>query len=432
MNYGNHKKVEKHFLQKKEHTKIKHRIFENALKNCIYIANIQISKNTKLKKNFVYVDLFAGAGEFDTGEKGSILLAIDIIKSHIITEKSKDVKNYFDNFLVIAIEENDKAYDKLEKSLKELERELGHSFIKVFLLKENLENYNDELENESVSSFIKVILLKGNWENYHGKLENELRSFDWGFIFVDPFSTELDILKLKELLKSKDYTKMKDILIFFNLQALRREKGKMTKASKQRLEKTVGLSWEEIEKNQDLSETVRGSIIKNFSGIKDFAVGVSYPVEVKDKLYTMDYFYLVLLTNSVGLINRFLEGYEEIFKENFSFTFKNKKLFDVNYYLPESDIFLLKYWEEKVNKFLSWKNLKEIGYDEIPTIENLVKRLNDYRKRGMLDFVCDDRYKYKRKSGDIEKGDLKYSEIKSKKDMQSITIKVINHDRSRA
>ena len=396
----NRKKVENHFLEKKEHTKIKHRIFENTLRSSISIANMQLLRGTEPKnKKFIYVDLFAGAGEFDSGEKGSILLAIDVIQDHIIISKDSKVPNIFEKFSIIAIEKDDEAFAKLDSSIKNLK------------------------EMNPISN-IEINLLKGNWEIYQKDLERELKNFDWGFIFVDPFSTELDILKLKELLKSKYYTKMKDILIFFNLQALRREKGKMIDSSKQRLEKTVGLSWEEIEKNQDLSDTVRNGIAKNFSGIKDFAVGVSYPVEVKDKLYTIDYFYLILLTNSAALVNKFLEGYEKIVKEYYNFSFKG--LFDEDYYLPNSDMNLLKSWEEKIERFLSWKILRERGYTEVPTIENLVKRLNNYRKLGKLDFECDNKYKYKKnvKGNNAEIGDLKHNEIKSKEDLKSIIIRL--------
>ena len=390
------KRVRKHFSKKKAHTQIKHKIFIHTLKSCISIANMQIPKMLFTRPDFLYVDLFAGAGKFSSGEKGSVLLAVEIIKNHIFTKKNGKATNNFENFYILAIEKDKEAFKKLESVIK----------------------------RKKISKKLKIFTLSGSWEDYEKDLKEILKGFDWGFIFADPFSTELDLLKFKELLKSKNYVKMKDVLMFFNLQTLKRQKGRMLDSDKERLEKAIGLSWEEINSKQDLSQTVRESIERNFSNIKDFAVGVAYPVEKEGKLTTMDYFYLVLLTNSTGLVDKFLEGYaniiESIIKTNI------KSLFEGSKYCPKENTTLFNYWKEKVNQFLSWKYLINTGAHEVPTIENLVRKLNDYNKAGNINFECDDKYLYKRKGKHGEKGDLNPLNIKSKKDLESIKIKVIH------
>ena len=94
------KRVEEHFSKKKRHTQIKHEIFQHTLRASISIANMQLFLMPFTKNDFLYVDLFAGAGEFETGEKGSVLLAADIIRNHIFTKKSERVKNHFHKFYI--------------------------------------------------------------------------------------------------------------------------------------------------------------------------------------------------------------------------------------------------------------------------------------------------------------------------------------------
>ena len=182
------KRIKSHFSKKKQHTQIKHEIFQHTLKASISIANMQLPRLVRTIPLFLYVDLFAGAGEFETGEKGSVLLAADIMRNHISPIKGRKVRNYFKTFFIVAVEKDEKSFKKLEAviSKKELPEQL------------------------------KIFLLHGNWEEYQKELKSILKDINWGFIFADPFSTELDILKFKELLESKRYTKMKDILIFFN------------------------------------------------------------------------------------------------------------------------------------------------------------------------------------------------------------------------
>lgn len=389
------KRVEKHFSKKKLHTKIKHEIFQHTLRASISIANMQILRMPNTRKDFLYVDLFAGSGEFETGEKGSVLLAADIIKNHIFIRRSEKVKNHFHKFYILAIEKDKEAFEKLQSAI----------------------------EKKKLPKQLKILPLFGHWEDYQEDLKKILSSFDWGFIFADPFSTELDILKFKELLGSKKYTKMKDILIFFNLQTLKRQKGRMLESDIYRLEKAIGLSWEEINSDKDLSDIVKESIEKNFSEVKDFAVGVAYPVEKEGTLTTMDYFYLILLTNSIALVNKFLEGYAEVIRsikqENITSLFMHQT------YCPKEDITLLEYWEEKIRRFLSWKNLINMGAHEVPTISNLVDKLNSCKRFGYIEFLCDGHYLYKRNGKYGRKGELKASSLKSKADLESIQIKVI-------
>jgi len=229
-------RIEKHFSRRKEHTKIKHRIFEVAFSSSLSIANMKLPSMHWTKPYFIYIDLFAGTGKFNSGEKGSILIAIELIEKHI-----KDENAY--------------------KTLKE------------------------NIDRLKLPDQIKVGTGSGDWINYDKDLKEILKFTDWGFIFADPFSTELNIKKFKEVLK--DVVTMQDILIFFNLQTLKRQRGRRLSSDIERLKNAIGLTWEEIEEEEDLSDAVRKGIENNFSEIKDFAVGIAYPVAKKGKLTTM-------------------------------------------------------------------------------------------------------------------------------------------------
>lgn len=70
-------KVDKHFKEaKKEHTRIKHKIFERTLQKSLYIANYATRKKPNIIPEYLYIDFFAGSGEFGDGSKGSPLIAL--------------------------------------------------------------------------------------------------------------------------------------------------------------------------------------------------------------------------------------------------------------------------------------------------------------------------------------------------------------------
>lgn len=85
------------------HTKAKHKILEIYLKAWFPIMS-------KLNKKIVYVDGFAGPGEYINGEKGSPLLALDTAQNHILELDSE--------ILFLFIDSNQKCCENLDRLIK--------------------------------------------------------------------------------------------------------------------------------------------------------------------------------------------------------------------------------------------------------------------------------------------------------------------------
>lgn len=109
------------FEEKGIQTVSKHNIFENYLEPWAKIIS-----NQAWVKNAYYVDAFAGAGKYQTGEEGSPVIAARILKKY---QKSTCKLH------CICIERDAKRYRDLQDSVKEFEPEL------------NVEKYNKEFLN---------------------------------------------------------------------------------------------------------------------------------------------------------------------------------------------------------------------------------------------------------------------------------------------
>ena len=69
--------IENHFENKKNHTEIKHKIFNDTLKAILAISDVF----SKYNESFIYIDLYAGEGKFSDNTFGSPLLALDTFYS---------------------------------------------------------------------------------------------------------------------------------------------------------------------------------------------------------------------------------------------------------------------------------------------------------------------------------------------------------------
>jgi len=345
-------------------------------------ASIGIANNIYWIDSFIYIDLFAGEGLYKDQTLGSPIIALDLFKKHIDSQN-----NNFKKISMITIEENQKSSEKLFK-----------------LLNDNAGNYPIEI-------------MKGdeNWEKYLKDLEIQLDLNIGGFIFADPYSLELDLLKLKDLINKA--TKYKDIMFLVNILSIKRLFGyKGKKASE--LKEKFGIDPELVNSQNDLSEQIKMQISSNFN-FKDFTIGLAIPIEKRTKLLSIDYFYLVLTTNSVGVSNKFLEAYDRIIQReqtsngfapgfqlkneirNFVKNKKDKNLYTLTIYL--------------YNNFLSWKiATKTPGY-KIPTSKNIVEQINQIVDEGKLLLNCIAKYK-------TTKGHLKKS-IRNKNEMKEIYLK---------
>ncbi len=387
---------EKHFNEpKKTHTKIKHLLLNSVLTKSISIANNLCDRYNNTDKKYTYVDLFAGKGTFEDGSKGSPLIALDILDNQI-----NDEKNKFDKLQIIATEKDAGNIQELEQVLKTIEAT------------NNIDFYYGE----------------GEWENFDAKLQNQLRGSDWGFIFADPFSTELDIIKLKNVLK--DCSKLKDILVFFNFNTLARQEGRAHSKDIERICKNLGISEDELLDNEgDFSNKFQNTLKNHFSDLKDFVLGVSFPNTVKGNLINADYFYLIFSSSSIILVDSFLKTYEQSLKEFAHYT-SQKSLFegqDVIQILENNnkECLLLNLFKTFTMEFLSWKKIINTGC-RVNTLENIVVLLNEMARKGKIEFEAPQYCLYKRKTGENLPGNLKFSSLKNKKCLEQVKIKLLS------
>lgn len=381
-------KTNKHFnSNKKEHTGIKHYLFENILTKSISIAN-NLSKN-KIS-SFVYIDLFAGAGTFGDNSYGSPMIAANTLNT---LEKSNN--NYFENIQIIAIDKEQSNIDKLKQTYYEV----------------------------IVNSKILFNTYVGSWEDYIAEIADSLNKATWGFIFADPFSTELDIKKLMNTIKKNVY--LKDILIFYNYNTLNRQNARNYESDKKRVTSTIGA--ELIDKTADFKDFFKQNIKNNLYAIKDYTIGVSFPVTRNNKLTNSDYFYLVFCTNSVKLSIEFISFYEDCLNTHSSYNPSNKiALLSLensieDYISHHRSISLFELIDNFVNSFFEWKNYNN-DYEILPTTEKIIDIINENFKNNKISIQCNQKYKYVRQQKDKLPGMIKFSSINSKKDCKDIIL----------
>ncbi len=390
------KRPEAHFKKPRmEHTKIKHHLFSETLKVSLYIAN-NMARNNKYMNfdSYAYIDLFAGSGKFKDDSKGSPLIAVDIAANHL-----KYKGNVFNKIDLIFIEKDKQNADDLKKN------------VGLELKKYNLE----------ILKNLRVQIGDESWEKYD--IEKILNGSTWGFIFADPFSTELKLDNLKTTLKN--CSKYKDILIFANFNTLARQYARGHNNDIQRICEFLGISENKLQENIDFPETFIELLKNKFKSIKDFSIGVAIPISVEQKLRAMDYFYLVLFTSSVMVGNMFLESYE---KEIEQYRSKEKSLFCnqddeplLGLIKENKELSLYKIWEYYQQNFLSWKKIVNDSNLRVPTLKNITDIINNFKNNCLLEIVADEKYFYKKSKNKI--GNIKPNDIRSMHDLKSIKIK---------
>jgi three-Cys-motif partner protein len=312
----------------KTQTKIKHFIFKNCLETSLSIAN----KNTLLHKNdrkYIFIDCYAGAGMIQK-HSGSPIIACKIFIKEI--ERLDKLKI----FELIFFEKNQDIFTKLIK---------------------NIEPY---------TNIIPIKCINDSWVN---NINTYLKQYvsDYGFIFIDPFANESIDLNLLEMIIKNNY--LKDILIFLNIQALRRLTGKD-------IPNTLNITKKDIQSNQ-----IEYEILKKFKKLKkEFVLFASFPTERQQNMINSDYFGLIYLTNSANVADKFLESYKEIienFKKTENYLFGNRDLKQeiLEILKNQQEIILLELIKTLQNKYLSWK--KTLKIEEIPTLKRIIKCINE-------------------------------------------------------
>ena len=70
-----------------------------------------------------------------------------------------------------------------------------------------------------LKTLLEVYTGDRGWEIYDADIKQLLSQSKWGFVFADPFSTELDIQKLIRTIEA--HSDFKDILVFMNYRTRR-------------------------------------------------------------------------------------------------------------------------------------------------------------------------------------------------------------------
>jgi len=394
-------RAEDHFLKRKRHTEIKHSVFQDVLKTSVYIANMSARGKGE---TFTYIDLFAGRGDFEDQAEGSPVLAFNIIEQHVLQEEGPG-RNHFQKTCIVAIDKDTEAADHLRSLLvRRLEKSAGRE------------------------RGIEVYTGNSNWELYDFEIRTLLSRSKWGFIFADPFSTELDIGKLKATLRA--HAAFKDILILANPQTASRQSARGHANDIVRICKSLEIPPELVGRIAKSRELFAAALKEAFSSLKEFTIGVAMPVTVGGRLIKADYFYLVLATDSIVVADSFLTAYEgTVIKERGSKSQgmlfgRGQEILDAFERNNTSNLSLWDIMEDLWDNFLSWKNaIKGPGY-EIPTIKNIIDKLNGLRARGKIVFKESEAFQYKVKRGNAEPGNLKYSEIRSGRDAKRIRVQL--------
>ncbi|RXJ84082.1 three-Cys-motif partner protein TcmP [Arcobacter cloacae] len=341
---------QEHFLtNKKQHTEIKHKIFHDTFKSILGIS-AKFSQNN----SFTYLDLYAGQGKFSDDSFGSPMLALNTILESEVINSFHQLKCFFS--------EIDKA------SYSELEKNISH--LKL---------------NKKLNPKVATHLHNGNWHEKNNDIENLLKFSKWGFIFVDPFSNEVNLNNLIELLQN--HAKLQDFMIFINFQSLKRIIGRYPEH--ENTAKFLGVKKEELKKLITSNDLINKCIRSRFSDIaKDYLINISIPTTREGKIVEKDNFQLLLGTNSIGVSDAFLNSYFESLEEykgNFI-----TSLFDnigddiIKIIKDKKTISLNNIIQELYTNTNSWKYAEK---NNIPTSDNIHRSINDLLKNKRVKIV---------------------------------------------
>lgn len=350
-----------YFSKKRFHTEMKHELLKATLMSSISIANKKSGKKYK-NNNYYIFDLCAGKGIFgemdseENVEKGSPLIILETACRFLKGES----KINFDKIKMIFFEKDEKNYQEL-----------------IQLVNNEYTKY--KLEGTIIE---KPSIYLGKWQLYANSKfpKNE----KWGFIFADPFGTDID---LKLLFSKINENKFFDVMIFVNHDAIRRlvGKGLIPKLIEDLLNDNFQKDF--IPENLDL---IRGYLVKLFKKHLDktYISGAAIPITLhNNKLINKDFAFIVLGTSSVGVNENFMKTYEKIRNSvpHQLFLFKTTLNDIIEKYLQgKKQTTLLELHEFLNNRFFSWK--KRTWESELPTIKNIKKALKELAYEGKISY----------------------------------------------
>jgi three-Cys-motif partner protein len=341
-NYYSSNQSEKtgHFNSKKIHTEIKHLILQETIKQSAIIANYfaKIDKFSLEKgqvKRYCYLDFYAGQGKFDDGESGSPMIALETT--------SKNVVNMPVSF--IFCEKDKVSYDSLKLIMK---------------------------NEKNVGCFY------GNWSENSPYIFNTFANSQWGFAFIDPFNNFKTKEEFDILIDFFSQTTLKDMLFFFNIQSPKR----MFTNYRQQVLDLFSATEEDINYAKHFSDEIFQKLVlaKVKEMKKGFVAGAAIPNSTDGKLNNSNTFYMMLITNSSGVIFSFYEAYAKAlikYKKCQTISLlaqtnmqeKILSLLDDDFYVS---LRTLSKW--LLSEFIGWKETNSI--DMLPTKDNICNALN--------------------------------------------------------
>lgn len=366
------RRIDKHFGSKKTHTEIKHCIFQDTL-----LAAMSIARNLSSADNYIYIDLYSGPGVFDDGTLGSPIIALNSAQK-IMPSEGEDPKRHFQKMQFVLI-------DKDEENISSLKKKVNESL--------------------QAGKNIEIISGIGEWTEFTPEIKSLLTRSKWGFVFVDPFSTEL---KLDELIKLISETaEFKDILVLANFNTLSRQLGRSHEKDIKRICDYLNITSDELF-SQEFSVTFRETIQEKLSGFgKDFILSMAIPISVDGTVKNSDYFYLILSTSCAQVADAFVKSYEKNLLEYRGEVNKPLPLFEeidslkenmLKIIREEAQINMLELLSRLYNRFFSWKTNRA---DDLPTKANIVKALNKLKAEKRISLTISDKHISKRDTGKI-------------------------------
>ncbi|MEM5801026.1 MAG: hypothetical protein QXD54_05660 [Candidatus Aenigmatarchaeota archaeon] len=366
------------FTYKKIPTKIKHQVLVNTFKASLGTAN-NIVKNQGIK-NFVCIDLYAGQGIFtldndlksknllelieDKDKYGTPAYFLDIIEGFFSQSK---VPCYFEKIIFCACEKNEQYRDNLKKIMK---------------------IFHDKIETKRKSCEFERYIF-GEWELYKEEIKKILDTTKYGFIFIDPFNIEISLNDLNDLLENK--ANYLDLLFFVNFGHIRRAIGRGRESDHDRIIRFLELKSEELQQLREKQgrefEITVSKIIKerliNIKGKSAFAICVTLPLQIKDKVVNQNYFGLVLVTGASSVANSFIKAFVTSIFQNFgipkmNLSFRPLKL-EITTLLKAtpSKLTLYELTQKIWDRLWSFTDIENLfDYENIPTIENIIHCIN--------------------------------------------------------
>ncbi|KAL6041419.1 Three-Cys-motif partner protein TcmP [Balamuthia mandrillaris] len=161
------KKTERFFEKRRSHSEIKHALLRYYLEAALPITSFSL-----VVSEILYIDGFAGAGRYETGEPGSPVAFLDLVNEHRFKGKFKHIFALFNE-----LDPDNRR--KLEDSIAaECEAAQLHNV--------TIRVYGDEFERSNSSPYTRIVMIPKVLQDFKAWERNK-----YVFAFVDPFGLKV-------------------------------------------------------------------------------------------------------------------------------------------------------------------------------------------------------------------------------------------------